>query len=342
MSLSEKSGPNPPLCRMPCTANEIRSGGTGCLTQGGHTDLLDVDAVAPLPQEALGTETRVSESLAGGSRNPGTRKGRGRGEIKGALAWSNLSQAWAPGSPWRVLAPAPAPASAWLQGAGTWAEGRPHGGQGGCRQAGSASCRGGRLGPASLARALGRQPGPQPGGPSGSGGGSLDPGRRAPPLLRPPRWVLLVNLPLGLSHAHNACLPGQLGQTLAFKGPRGPGGARQQAASYQPCSQTAGASSLLAAGMGQAGSAQSQTAKVHSPRARTSEQERKQKWPGSVPTRPSCFSKTAPTRVAQDPVRPQPPLPWPTHTSSSGLSRLGPPATRFPVPRPTGPTSWPP
>lgn len=89
-----------------------------------HTRLQEVDAFAPLPREALGTETRVAESRAGleAAATPGMRKGRGRGEIKGALAWSNLSQHHAQAlarwgaEPWDPGGRAATPGAGWLLG----------------------------------------------------------------------------------------------------------------------------------------------------------------------------------------------------------------------------------
>lgn len=47
--------------------------------------LHEMDAIVPLPREILGTETRVAESLARGSRNPRREEGEGPRRDKGSI-----------------------------------------------------------------------------------------------------------------------------------------------------------------------------------------------------------------------------------------------------------------
>ena len=44
--------------------------------------LQELDAIVPLPQKHWGTETRVAENLAGGSCNPGRRRGGAQGRAR--------------------------------------------------------------------------------------------------------------------------------------------------------------------------------------------------------------------------------------------------------------------
>lgn len=108
--------------------------------------LQELDAIVPLPQKHWGTETRVAENLAGGSCNPGRRRGGA-----GALAWSNLSQAPAPG-PSRLAAD---PACWGAARLGPGRKGGHTGGKVAAGRAGSASCCSGGLGPGTPGWGLG-------------------------------------------------------------------------------------------------------------------------------------------------------------------------------------------
>lgn len=83
-------------------------GARGHLTQRGHTGLQEVDAIVPLPREHLEPKPKLEGAGPEAAATPGTRKGRGWGEIKRALAWSNLSQHQDPG-----LDPGPQPGAHW-------------------------------------------------------------------------------------------------------------------------------------------------------------------------------------------------------------------------------------
>lgn len=105
----------------------------------------------PPPEKLSESKPELQGARPDAAATPGMRKGRGQGEIKGALAWSNLSQHQAPSPalparPWPQPRPRPGPQTrptgelSWGNPGGRAAApgaGWPLGGPG------SASCRGG-------------------------------------------------------------------------------------------------------------------------------------------------------------------------------------------------------